>query len=245
MENSNTQTSKKKFALYCRVSTTDQKLGMESQARALREYCRMYNITNYEFFADEGISGTKASRPALDRLMGLVKAGEIDSVIVYSFSRFARSVSHLLQGLEEMKIANCNFISLSEKLDLNSSLGRAVFVFIGAIAQLERDLISERVKNGLANARAKGKLLGRTKKRDSTLIRKLLHAGMSFRQIATVANCSHGSVSAEKKSMQKDFEERIRQESLATQEEQTIQHEQAQIPNIDELMQSSSQKTTT
>ncbi len=135
------QKSKKMVALYCRVSTNDQRLGLESQARALREYCRMNNITNYELYADEGISGTKASRPALDRLMTLVKNGEIECVIVFSFSRFARSVQHLLSGLETMKNHECGFVSLSEKLDLNSSLGKAVFVIIGAIAQLERDLI--------------------------------------------------------------------------------------------------------
>lgn len=225
-----------KVALYCRVSTNDQRLGLESQARALREYCRMNAITDYEIFADEGISGTKSSRPQLDRMMALVKAGELNSVVVFSFSRFARSVTHLLQGLEQMKSANCNFVSISEKLDLSSSLGRAVFVIIGAIAQLERDLISERVKNGLANARAKGKLIGRKKLRDSVLIRKLLQAGMSFRQVAAVANCSHGSVSQEKKSMQKEFEARIKQEAEIAKQEKELQSDQAQMPNVDELI---------
>lgn len=97
--------------------------------------------------------------------MGLVKNNQIECVIVFSFSRFARSVTHLLDGLETFRKYNCGFISLSEKLDLNSSLGRAVFAIVGAIAQLERDLISERVKNGLANARAKGKLIGRKKRK--------------------------------------------------------------------------------
>ena len=114
-----------------------------------------------------------------------------------------------------------------------------IWIIIGAIAQLERDLISERVKNGLANARAKGKLIGRAKKRDSTLIRKLLQAGMSFRNIARVANCSHGSVSAEKKSMQKEFEDRIRQEALVTLEEKEIQEQQSQIPDIAQLLKNS------
>ncbi len=112
--------------------------------RALKEYCRMNGIENYDIY------GTKSSRPSLDRLMGLVKNNQIECVIVFSFSRFARSVTHLLDGLETFRKYNCGFISLSEKLDLNSSLGRAVFVIVGAIAQLERDLISERVKNGLA-----------------------------------------------------------------------------------------------
>ena len=114
----------------------------------------------WELFADENQSGTKASRPALDRMMAAVENGEIDNVIVFAFSRYARSVSHMLKGLEIMRKCKTNFISLSEKLDLNTSLGHVVFVIISAIAQLERDLIAERVKNGLAAAKARGRKLG-------------------------------------------------------------------------------------
>lgn len=196
--------SKKKVCLYARVSTQDQASGLESQARALREYCRINNITDYELFADEGISGTKASRPALDRMMKAVRDNEVECVVVYSFSRFARSTTHMLNGLEEMKKANANFVSLTETIDTNSPIGKAVFVIISAIAALERDLIAERVKNGLANARAKGKLIGRKKLRDSDLIRKLLKAGMTYRAISEVAKCSHGSVHQEKLAMKRD-----------------------------------------
>jgi len=174
----------RRVACYARVSTDGQATGLESQIRALRVYCEQQKIENYELFADENQSGTKASRPALDRMMKAVEEGEIDSVIVFAFSRFARSVSHMLKGLELMKKQKTNFISLTEKIDLNTSLGHVVFVILSAIAQLERDLIAERVRNGLAN---------------SVLIRSLLDAGMSHREIARVARCSHGSVSLEKK----------------------------------------------
>lgn len=196
--------SKKKVCLYARVSTQDQVSGLESQVRALNDYCRMNNITHYEIFADEGISGTKSSRPALDRMMKVVRDGEAECVVVYSFSRYARSTTHLLQGLEEMKKTGTGFVSLTEKIDTNSPIGKAVFVIISAIAALERDLIAERVKNGLANARAKGKLIGRKKLRDSDLIRKLLKAGMTYRAISLVAGCSHGSVHQEKLAMKRD-----------------------------------------
>lgn len=196
--------SKRKVCLYARVSTQDQASGLESQARALREYCRINNITDYELFADEGISGTKASRPALDRMMKAVRDNEVECVVVYSFSRYARSTTHMLNGLEEMKKTNTNFVSLTEKIDTNSPIGKAVFVIISAIAALERDLIAERVKNGLANARAKGKLIGRKKLRDSDLIRKLLKAGMTYRAISEVAKCSHGSVHQEKLAMKRE-----------------------------------------
>lgn len=206
--------SKRKVCLYARVSTNDQVTGLESQARALNEYCRMNNITDYELFADEGISGTKSSRPALDRMMKAVRDNEVECVVVYSFSRYARSTTHMLAGLEEMKKTNTNFVSLTEKIDTSSPIGKAMFVIISAIAALDRDLIAERVKNGLVNARAKGKLIGRKKLRDSDLIRKLLKAGMTYRNIAIIAKCSHGSVSAEYRLAMKQDEEKARLKKL-------------------------------
>ncbi len=190
---------KRRTAIYARVSTADQRSGLEAQVRALRIFCEQNQIEDYELFADENQSGTKASRPGLDRMMKAVEAGEINTVVVFAFSRFARSVSHMLKGLEVFKKHQTNFISLTEKIDLNTSLGHVVFVIISAIAQLERDLIAERVKNGLANAKAKGRRIGRERKRNSALIESLLDAGLSFREISRIARCSHGSVSAQKK----------------------------------------------
>lgn len=92
----------------------------------------------------------------------------------------------MLNGLEIMKAHGCNFCSFSEKIDTNSPIGKAVFVIISAIAALERDLIAERVRNGLANARAKGRQIGRKKLRDSELIRKLLKAGLSYRAVSKI-----------------------------------------------------------
>lgn len=194
-----TQPSKRRAALYARVSTDMQQNGLDAQIRALRIFCEQNHITDYELFADENQSGTKVSRPALDRMMKAVQNGEIDTVVVFAFSRFARSVSHMLKGLEIMRTAKTNFVSLTEKLDLNTSLGHVVFVIISAIAQLERDLIAERVRNGLAAAKARGQRIGRERKRNDALIHSLLQAGLSFREIARIAKCSHGSVSASKK----------------------------------------------
>jgi DNA invertase Pin-like site-specific DNA recombinase len=194
----------KRVACYARVSTADQSTGMESQIRVLRHYCEQNAIPDVEFFTDEGISGTKANRPALDRLMASVERDEISSVVVYSFSRFARSTTHLLQALQIFKKKGVHFVSLTEKIDTNSAVGVAIFSILASISQLERDLIADRVKIGLANARAKGKLIGRKKMRDSDLIRKLLKAGMSYRSISLVAKCSHGSVSAERAAMKKE-----------------------------------------
>lgn len=194
----------KRTAAYCRVSTLDQSTGMESQVRVLKTYCEQNGITNVEFFCDEGISGTKSSRPSLDRMMAAVEAGEISTCIVYSFSRFARSTTHLLNALNRFKATGTAFVSLTERIDTNSAVGVAIFSILASISQLERDLISDRVKCGLANARAKGRLIGRKKMRDSDLIRKLLKSGLSYRQISVIAKASHGSVSAEKAAMKKE-----------------------------------------
>lgn len=194
----------KKVACYCRVSTDLQQGGMESQIRVLKLYCEQNNIADVEFYTDEGISGTKSSRPALDRMMKAVDQDEISSVVVYSFSRFARSTTHLLNALQVFKKKGVHFVSLTEKIDTNSAVGVAIFSILASISQLERDLIADRVKIGLANARAKGKLIGRKKMRDSDLIRKLLKAGMSYRNISVVAKCSHGSVSAERAAMTRE-----------------------------------------
>lgn len=199
--------SNKRVACYARTSTIDQATGLESQVRVLRQYCKQNGITDTEFFTDGGISGTKASRPALDQMMAAVERGEISSVVVHSFSRFARSTTHLLNALTRFKEKGVHFVSISERIDTNSAVGVAIFSILAAIAQLERDLIASRVKIGLENARAKGKLIGRKKMRDSDLIRKLLKAGMSYRNISVVAKCSHGSVSAERAALRREEEE--------------------------------------
>ncbi len=130
--------------------------------------------------------------------MQLVEEDKISEEIIFSFSRFARSTSHLLKGLQKFKEKNVKFISITESINTDTPLGVAFLTILGCFAQLERELIIERVRAALANARAKGKLIGRKKLRDSDLIRKLLKSGMSFKQISKVAACSHGSVSAEK-----------------------------------------------
>jgi DNA invertase Pin-like site-specific DNA recombinase len=199
--------NEKRTACYARVSTLDQSTGMESQVRVLKQYCEQNNVGEVEFFTDEGISGTKSSRPALDRMMAAVDANEISSVVVYSFSRFARSTTFLLNALQKFKKSGVHFVSLTEKIDTNSAVGIAIFSILASISQLERDLISDRVKNGLANARAKGKLIGRKKMRNSEMIRALRSKGLTYRAIAELCNCSHGSVHAELVALKKEQSE--------------------------------------
>jgi DNA invertase Pin-like site-specific DNA recombinase len=117
----------KVVAFYGRTSTLDQATGLESQVRLLLQYCEMNGIQNPQLFTDNGISGTKASRPALDRMMEAVERNEISTVIVPSFSRFARSTTHLLNALQKFKQKGVHFVSITEKIDTNSAVGIAIF----------------------------------------------------------------------------------------------------------------------
>lgn len=184
-----------KVYLYCRTSTEKQQGGLESQRRALEECCKNKGIEEYEIYEDFGFSGAKTSRPRLDELMREVRSGEASTVIVYSLSRFARSTRFLLESLDEFVKLKVNFISLSENIDLSTAMGRAMVVIISAIASLERELVSERVKNGLVNARLKGKQMGRPIKIDYELIIKLRKEGYNYRKIHKLTGVSQGSIS--------------------------------------------------
>src|SRR5881628_1890557 len=148
-----------RVAVYARVSTTEQTC--ENQLGDLRAYCQARGWEHVTEFVDQGVSGTKDRRPALDRLMAAVKTRKVDVVVVAAFDRFGRSVSHLVASLELFRHLGVEFISLREQIYTGSPLGQAVFTIIAAIAQLERSLIVERVKAGLRRARAEGKRLGR------------------------------------------------------------------------------------
>lgn len=193
----------KRWALYARTSTNRQEKGLEAQVRALQAFASQKGITEFDLFTDEGISGAKASRPGLDQMMAEVRGGKYEGVIVYSFSRFARSTKHLLEALEEFQKLGVGFVSLSESIDTSSAIGKALFTIISAISQLERELISERVKNGLNNAIAKGKRLGRKRTRNSRLIRELASKKYSYRKIAELVGCSTTTVHRELASVPK------------------------------------------
>ena len=184
-----------KAAIYVRVSTVGSGQSPEMQLRELREYCERRGWQSAGEYADVGISGAKDKRPQLDRMMSDAHRRRFDVVVVWKFDRFARSVSHLLRALDTFRVLGIEFVSLSESLDTATPAGRMVFTVLGAVAELERSLIAERVRAGLRNARAKGKRLGRPPVvLDATAIARLHAQGRSVREIANELGYSRSLV---------------------------------------------------
>src|SRR5450755_2161202 len=172
-------------AIYARVSTIGHGQSPEMQLSELREQCVRRGWQIVGEYVDAGISGAKDRRPELDRLMQDAHKRKFDVVTVWKFDRFARSVSHLLRALDTFRILGVEFVSLSESLDTATPAGRMVFTVLGAVAELERSLIAERVRAGLRNARAKGTKLGRPAMRlDRARVAHLRAEGRSLREIA-------------------------------------------------------------
>jgi len=165
------------------------------QVRELREHCERRGWQIAGEYVDAGISGAKEKRPALDRLMADAHKRRFDVVAVWKFDRFARSVSHLLRALDTFRVLGIEFVSLSESLDTATPAGRMVFTVLGAVAELERSLITERVRAGLRNARAKGKKLGRPRVAvDAARIGRLRAQGLSWAKIAAQLGAGEGTV---------------------------------------------------
>ena len=165
------------------------------QTRELRQFAEARGWQIAGEYVDEGISGTKDSRPELNRLMADASKRRFDVVCVWKFDRFARSVSHLLRALEQFNALGIAFVSLSEQMDTTTPTGKMVFTVLGAVAELERSLIAERVRAGLRNARAKGKRLGRPRVDvDTAKVAKLRASGLSWPKIAKQLGIGVGTV---------------------------------------------------
>src|SRR6266446_9490829 len=171
-------------AIYARVSTLNGGQDPTMQTRELEEYCQRRRWEVFDCYVDNGVSGKKDSRPQLNRMVQDAHERRFDVVVVWRFDRFARSVSHLLRALETFHALGIEFVSLSEQMDTSTPTGKMTFTVLGAVAELERSLIAERVRAGLRNARAKGKRLGGPRRLlDPTEIAKLRTEGASWRAI--------------------------------------------------------------
>jgi len=167
-----------------RVSTIDQKPDL--QINELRAYAERAGLQIVNEYLDVAVSGKKQGRPQLDALMGAARDRVFDQVLVWKFDRFARSTKHLLSALEEFDHLGIGFVSLRDQVDTSSPMGRVMFTRIGAMAELESSLISERVTAGMKAAKARGKTVGRPKtpRRIVVRIEKLARTTeMSVRQI--------------------------------------------------------------
>jgi DNA invertase Pin-like site-specific DNA recombinase len=181
-------------ALYARVSTSGHGQDVGLQLDELRQVAaqRQWVASDY---VDEGVSGSKDRRPALDRMMADARAGRLDVVAVWRFDRFARDTRHLLTAMEEFRALGVAFVSLREQIDTSTPMGKAMFTIISAIGELERDLIRERVVAGVQRAKANGKHCGRPKvEMDLRPAIALLREGRGLKDVATILKVSRATL---------------------------------------------------
>lgn len=182
----------KKAAIYARVSTPDQHL--ETQLLDLRQMAKQRGYEVKHEYTDQ-ISGTKSKRPGLDQLLADSRRHHFDVVFVAAFDRVARNVRHFLEVLDELNHLGIEFVSLRENIDTGGPLGRAMVVIVGAIAQVERQAIVERVKAGMRRARLEGRQIGRAPlNADRDAIFRDRQNGLSLNQIAKAHKISKASV---------------------------------------------------
>jgi DNA invertase Pin-like site-specific DNA recombinase len=185
----------KRAAFYVRVSTVDQH--PETQLRELREYAHRRGLTvaQEHEYVDHGFGGAKARRPALDGMLENARRRKFDVLIVWSCDRLARSTKHFLQVIDELDNCDVQFVSLREAFDTSGALGRAFLGIVAVLGEMERALLIERVRSGMARARAEGRQIGRARlnvDREQIIIDR--HSGMSLTQIATKHGISRASV---------------------------------------------------
>jgi len=183
----------KRVGLYARVSTNNGQ-DPEVQLRELREFCQRRGFEITEEFVDRGISGSRERRPALDKLMVSCRKRLVDAVVVYRYDRFARSLRQLVNALEDFRCLGVDFISIHEGVDTSTANGRLVFGIFASISEFERELIRDRVRSGLAAAKAKGKHVGRPRVPvNASTVALLRQQGRSWAEITRETGISKGT----------------------------------------------------
>jgi DNA invertase Pin-like site-specific DNA recombinase len=183
----------KRVALYMRVSTLDQH--PETQLYDLRTLAGQRGFEIVQEYTDK-ISGAKARRPGLDQMMKDARQRQFDVVLVWASDRIARSVRHFLEVLDELNHLGIEFVSFRENIDTGGPLGRAIIVIIGAIAELERNLIIERVRAGMRRAKLEGRHIGRAPLDfDRAAVLRDRGHGMSLTEIAKAHRIGRATVS--------------------------------------------------
>ena len=186
-----------KAALYARVSTTDKGQDVNLQLNDLRTYATAKGWKVYREYIDNGESGSKEQRPALNQLMDDARKRRIDTILVWRLDRFGRSLKHLIVSLDELKTLGVGFVSFKESLDFTTATGRLMFHLLGAFSEFERELIRERVVAGIQNSKSKGKRIGRPSLINPNLENKIADMrsqGMSYSTIGNTLNLSKSTV---------------------------------------------------
>lgn len=178
-----------RVALYARVSTSEQTT--ENQLLELRRYVEARGWSAVEY-VDEGVSGAKDRRPALDRLMADVRRHKVDAVVCWRLDRLGRNLRHLVLLLDEWQSRGVAFVTLGEGIDTSTAAGRLVAGVLGSIAEFERARVQERIHAGLRRARAQGKQLGRRQNSASTRLDTC--AGLSHAATAAQLGVSEATV---------------------------------------------------
>ena len=183
-----------RVALYARVSTLNGQ-DPEMQLTELREYAAHRGWTVHGEYLDQGVSGSKESRPELNRLTADAHRRAFDAVLVWKIDRYGRSLKHLVNALADLSAYGVAFVSFRDNLDLSTPSGRLMFQIIGAMAEFERALIQERVRAGLRNAVTKGKTLGRPRAIVNVdQVQRLRSQGLPWRAIAKRLGVGLGTV---------------------------------------------------
>ena len=181
-------------ALYARISTLNHGQNPEVQLRELREFCHQRGFTIAQEYVDRGICGSREQRPALDKLIADCRKRIVDAVVVYRYDRFARSLRQLVNALDEFRSLGIDFISIHEGVDTSTPNGRLIFGIFASIAEFERELIRDRVRSGLAAAKARGKRVGRPRVAvDVRRIESLRLQGRSWAEITRETGISKGT----------------------------------------------------
>jgi DNA invertase Pin-like site-specific DNA recombinase len=183
----------KRAALYTRVSTLDQH--PQTQLSDLRQLAAQRGWQIVKEYSDQGVSGARARRPGLDEMLRDARQGRFDLIAVWASDRLARSTRHYLEVLDELNHLNIEFVSFREQLDTSGALGRALVVIIGAIAELERSLIAERIRSGMRRARLEGQHIGRRPLEfDREAVLRDRARGLSLRQLAKMYAVSRTTI---------------------------------------------------
>ncbi|QLY25694.1 recombinase family protein [Bdellovibrio sp. KM01] len=192
-----------KALIYARVSTSHHNQNPQVQIAELKRACEGRGWAIHEEIIDHGYSGSTDNRPGLRRLMALVRAKEVDVVVVVKMDRLFRSLKHLVSTLEDFEKIGVKFVALKDNVDYSTPSGRFFVQILGSLGEFERSLLRERTMMGLEHARTKGKKFGRPRIHNDTEIRRLHQEGKTYRQIQNATGAPMGTISRAIKSARK------------------------------------------